>query len=105
MGFFREEYWSGMLFPSPGESSWPKNWTQSPELQADSLLSELPGKQHSLIYKGTECLFMLAISRQVLEWDRPGKYLELGMECAAVSGRRNKNGLEETTKTSEEHLI
>ena len=28
MGFFRQEYWSGMLFPSPGESSWPKNWTQ-----------------------------------------------------------------------------
>ena len=28
MGFFRREYWSGLLFPSPWESSWPRNWTQ-----------------------------------------------------------------------------
>ena len=27
MGFFRQEYWSGLPFPSPGESSRPRNWT------------------------------------------------------------------------------
>ena len=27
MGFSRQEYWSGLLFPSPGESSWPRDWT------------------------------------------------------------------------------
>ena len=27
VGFSRQEYWSGLLFPTPGESSWPRNWT------------------------------------------------------------------------------
>ena len=27
-GFFRQEYWSGLLFPPPGESSPPRNRTQ-----------------------------------------------------------------------------
>ena len=27
-GFSRQEYWSGLLFPSPGESSRPRDWTQ-----------------------------------------------------------------------------
>ena len=28
MGFSRQEYWSGLPFPSPGESSWPRDWTR-----------------------------------------------------------------------------
>ena len=27
MGFSRQEYWSGLLFPSPGDLSWPRNQT------------------------------------------------------------------------------
>ena len=27
MGFSRQEYWSGLWFPPPGGSSWPKDWT------------------------------------------------------------------------------
>ena len=27
MGFFRQDYWSGLLFPSPGASSWPRGGT------------------------------------------------------------------------------
>ena len=27
MGFSRQQYWSGLPFPSPGESSWPRDWT------------------------------------------------------------------------------
>ena len=44
MEFSRQEYWSGLLFPSPGNL--PNSWTKprSPELQADSLPSEPPGK-------------------------------------------------------------
>ena len=26
MGFSRQVYWSGLPFPSPGESSWPRDW-------------------------------------------------------------------------------
>ena len=43
MGFFRQEYWSGQPFSSPG-SSQPRAWTQSTALQAGPLLSEPPGK-------------------------------------------------------------
>ena len=28
MEFSRPEYWSGLPFPSPGQSSWPRDWTQ-----------------------------------------------------------------------------
>ena len=27
MEFSRQEYWSGLPFPPPGESSWPRGWT------------------------------------------------------------------------------
>ena len=36
MGFSRQEYWSGLPFPSPGESSQPRGRNGSPTLQADS---------------------------------------------------------------------
>ena len=44
MGFSRQEYWSGLPFPSPGDLPNPEIEPGSPALQADSLLSEPPGK-------------------------------------------------------------
>ena len=44
MGFFRQEYWSGLPFPSPGNLPDPRIEPGSPALQADTLLSEPPGK-------------------------------------------------------------
>ena len=44
MGFSRQEYWNGLLFPSPGDLPDPGIELGSPALQADSLLSEPPGK-------------------------------------------------------------
>ena len=41
VGFSRQEYWSGLLFPSPGDLPDPGIETGSPALQADSLLTEL----------------------------------------------------------------
>ena len=41
IGFSRQEYWSGLPFPSPGGSSNPGIEPRSPALQADSLLTEL----------------------------------------------------------------
>ena len=38
MGFSRQEYWSGLLFPSPGDLPNPEIEPRSPALQADSLL-------------------------------------------------------------------
>ena len=42
--FSRQEYWSGLLFPSPGDLQHPGIEPGSPALQADSLPSVLPGK-------------------------------------------------------------
>ena len=44
MGFFTQEYWSGLPFPSPGDLPDSGIEPRSPALQADSLLSESPGK-------------------------------------------------------------
>ena len=44
MGFSRQEYWSGLPFPSPGDLPNPGIKPRSPALQADSLPSEPPGK-------------------------------------------------------------
>ena len=37
MGFSRQEYWSGLLYPSPGDLPDPRIKPTSPALQADSL--------------------------------------------------------------------
>ena len=44
MEFSRQEYWSGLPFPSPGDLSNPGIEPGSPALQADTLPSEPPGK-------------------------------------------------------------
>ena len=44
MEFSRQEYWSGLPFPSPGGLPKPGIEAGSPALQADSLSSEPPGK-------------------------------------------------------------
>ena len=44
MEFSRQEYWSGLPFPSPGDLPDPGIKPGSPALQAGSLLSEPPGK-------------------------------------------------------------
>ena len=44
MGFSRQEYWSGLPFPSPGDLPDPGIEPKSPALQADALTSE-PGPE------------------------------------------------------------
>ena len=44
MEFSRQEYWSGLPFPSPGDLPNPGIKPRSPPLQADSSPSEPPGK-------------------------------------------------------------
>ena len=43
-GFSRQEYWSGLPFPSPGDLPHPGIEPSSLALQVDALPSELPGK-------------------------------------------------------------
>ena len=44
MGFSRQEYWSSLPFPSPGDHPNPGIEPGSPALEADTLTSEPPGK-------------------------------------------------------------
>ena len=48
VGFFRQEYWIGLLFPSPGDLPNPGIEPRSPALQADALPSEPPGKTQNV---------------------------------------------------------
>ena len=50
MQFSRQEYWSGLPFPSPGDLPDPGIEPTSPVLQADSLPSD-PGGKHTLLTK------------------------------------------------------
>ena len=55
MEFSRQEYWSGLPFPSPEDLPDPGIETTSPSLEADSSLSELPGVQ-SVYYRNVSKL-------------------------------------------------
>ena len=44
MGFSRQEYWTGVPFPSPGDPPDPGIEPRSPALQVDTLPSEPPEK-------------------------------------------------------------
>ena len=70
MGFSRQEYWSGLPCPSPGDLPNPGIEHQSPVLQADSLPSEPPGKVES-----------------------KGLYLEPGTMAVGVQGGRRPTNL------------
>ena len=48
MEFPRQEYWSGLPFPSSGDLPDTRIKPVSPTLQADSLLSQPPGKSISI---------------------------------------------------------
>ena len=45
MGFSRQEYWSGLPFPSPGDLPDPGIKPRSPTLEADALTSEPPAEE------------------------------------------------------------
>ena len=45
MGFSRQEYWSGLPFPSPGDHPDPGIEPESPALQVDSLPTELGSQE------------------------------------------------------------
>ena len=56
IGFSRQEYWSGLPFPSPGDLPNPRIEPRCPALQADSLPTELQGKPLVGYYQLKNCL-------------------------------------------------
>ena len=56
MEFSRQEYWSGLPFPSPGGLPNPGIEPGSPALEADALTSEPPGKPYQIYMISVYCL-------------------------------------------------
>ena len=63
MGFSRQEYWSGLPFPSPGDLPDPGIEPRSPALQADALTSEPP------VWDQCNCAVVWAFFGIALLWD------------------------------------
>ena len=75
MGFSRQEYWSGLPFPSPGDLPNPGIEPGSPALQADALTSQPTGKPPGLYLTKLETgkQFSLFLTHSsVLAWGIPG---------------------------------
>ena len=69
MGFFRQEYWSGLPFPSPGDLPDPGMEPGSTALQSDSTLSEPqvnPDQPYIHMYICTDQPYILASFLDVL---------------------------------------
>ena len=62
MGFSRQQYWSGLPFPSPGDLPNPGLKAGSPTFQTDALLSEPPGK----CYRSAACSKMPSELRVII---------------------------------------
>ena len=77
MGFSRQEYWSGLPFPSPGDHPDPGIKPGSAALQADSLPSEPQGSPYNVILfsnkKEIECWYGLHgwILKHFSKWKKP----------------------------------
>ena len=68
MGFPRQEYWSGLPFPSPGDLLDPGFGPWSPVLQADSLPSEPPGKPQASFQLYRNLAAMVVMKTPHLPW-------------------------------------
>ena len=62
MGFSRQEYWSGLPFPSPGDLPNPGIEPGSPALQPDALTSEPLGKPPELVESSLNILWPFEVS-------------------------------------------
>ena len=75
MGFSRQEYWSGLLFPSPEDLRYREIEPRSPAFQADALTSEPPGKPHAI--RGNKKTFKLEKKKQNIYSDIQSIYFKL----------------------------
>ena len=80
MGFSRQEYWSGLPFPSPGDLPDPGIKHGFPALEADALTSEPPGKPtfvESSGFKTKSTLEAIHTLIQWINWSLKAKWLSL----------------------------
>ena len=89
MGFSRQEYWSGLPFPSPGHLHNPGIEPRSPSLQANALTSGPPGKP---FYMLDVCSCLNIFSRKLFD----GSVYEIGegngnpLQCSCLENPRDQ---------------
>ena len=88
--FPRQEHWSGLPFPSPGDLPDPGIKPKSPALQVDSLPSEPPGKPWGPLLvnqKGLKCFHWCEV--QLFLWGCPQLFL---LQCPCLSPQNSPSG-------------
>ena len=88
MEFSRQEYWSGLPFPSPGDLPNPGIKLGSPALQTDALLSEPPGKPHKIHIDAIKMNEADSFTSRNLQMKKKGANTSLVM----ISKWRNREG-------------
>ena len=89
---WRQEYWSGLPFPSPGDLPNPGIEPRTPALQADTLTSEPPGKPAWRVDVLNYVLSLGQIPGTPSLWSLVGQACRVLKESAGPStGQRAKN--------------
>ena len=82
---FKQEYWHGLPFPSPGDSPDPEIELRSPALKVDSLPSEPPGNLHHVKPINSRGRFPGS------SWQRfPNKLIRKTLVLGKIEGRRRR---------------
>ena len=82
MGFSRQEYWSGLPCPPPGDFPHPGIEPRSPTLQVDSLPSKPPGKPYMISTLNLRNLFHIC---DKLRYFPATKHIPYWKNCAKSS--------------------
>ena len=86
MEFHRQEYWSGLPFLSPGDLPNPGAKPVFPALQADSLLSEPPGKPSTIL-----SLFFTKIYTKIYLTKKRVSFTLPGSQSVKMQESKSKN--------------
>ena len=77
MGFSRQEYWSGLSFPFPGDLPDPGIEPRSATLQADTLTSVPPGKEEAPKFS----------NQLTLMWDTEQR-MKVSLKCVSIKHQK-----------------
>ena len=94
MGFSRQEYWSGLPFPSPGYLPDPGIEPSSPALKADTLPSEPPGNSFTLNGSQRHLWTRCYLHRVLHDFGTSHPYLRCPLDwliCIAVQTSQSPN--------------
>ena len=101
MGYLRQEYWSGLPFPSPGDLPDPGIEPKSPTSETDALTSEPPGKCTKGKWLSEEAL-QIAKRRSKGKGEKE-RYIHLDAEFQRIARRDKKAFLSDQYKDTDEN--